>query len=140
MAQFRAAQLGEQIMTTIECMDGKDITASPDRLAKAEATIKAVVADHNSKCAVNIKTRMKGGTVEVTACTKGGRATKWLACTMLTQVQSFADGVADAVASATPRPDTPFGAWLAGPPKPEREFVSHADEAAYFFGSLNGNL
>ena len=61
--------------------------------------------------------------------------------TIETENQTIAtDGFrSDAVASATPRPDTNFGAWLAGPPQ-EREFVSHADETAYFFGSLNGNI
>ena len=126
-------------MTTITEINGHDITKSPKTLAKACDTIKSVVDTHNAACGIKIKSRItNGGEAQVSVATPGGRAKKWFHCHLLTNVQAFADGVADTVASKTPRPNTPMGAWLAGPPNPEREFVSHTDESAYFFGTLAG--
>ena len=128
--------------TTITKMDGPPITDCPDTLAAASATIKKVAADHNATCRVKILARIKHGTamVEVAVARKSGRAKKWIACHHLTMVQAFANGVVDTVKKyhdkGKPAPKDAFGAWLAGSPNPEREFVSHADESAYFFGTV----
>lgn len=111
--------------TTLTDLDSTDITDSPETLALASDHIKAVVEAHNDHCPVKIKARVaNGGIVEVTVCTKGGRAKKWHGLWSLTSVQQFAYGVSDAVKF--------------GNNAPERLFATHGAEAAYFYGSVAG--
>lgn len=114
-------------MTTITEINGCDITKSPKTLAKASDTIKAVTDRHNAACGIKIVSRIAdAGNVQVSIATAKGRAKKWLYCHLLTNVQSFADGVADTAKHAP-----------TGEPAPVREFVAHTDESAYFHGTIH---
>lgn len=114
-------------MTTITEINGHDITKSPKTLDNASKSIKAVVENHNATCDTKIMSRIgDAGNVKVSIATAKGRAKKWLYCHLLTNVQAFADGVADTMKHAP-----------TGEPAPERKFVAHTDEAAYFHGTIH---
>ena len=113
-------------MTSKTQINGIDITTCPDTLAAANATIKEVVTKHNAACDIKIASRITNrAMVQVSIATAKGRAQKWLACHLVTNVQAFADGVMDAVKHAT-----------AGNGAPARDFAGHTDEALYFYGSI----
>lgn len=121
-------------MTTLDRINGTQITESPESLAAAKAEIASVVAEHNAKCPVAIAARIATvkvglGVAETVAqvgiASAKGRVRKWRNCPLLSNVPAFAAGIVDALA--------PGGHAKA----PERDFAGHTDEAAYFVGGLS---
>ena len=120
-------------MTTLDRINGTQITESPESLAAAKAEIARAVEDHNAKCPVAIRARIAtvkvgAGVADIRAqvgiASAKGRVRKWLDCPLLSNVPAFAAGIADALA--------PGGHAKA----PERDFAGHTDEAAYFYGGM----
>ena len=119
--------------TTITEMDGHDITADPTRSRPRKRPSPRSRRRTTKYCAVKIKSRIKGTMVEVAVARSNGNAKNWLPCWMLTQVQAFADGVADVVNYTNSNTSATAIA-------PNRNFVSHADEAAYCYGTVCAHL
>lgn len=94
----------------------KAITATP---REAQAFARNIVRNHNAACENPIRTRVSKGTLQFALVGKGE---EWFTATGILDIISFANGVSD------------VEQW--GSNLPEREFGTHSEEAAYFFGTL----